>query len=183
MLCLQEGHESMQRMNAKECLLGDEYPVMPRTPKDLVVAPAKPHAPCKRHPVLPCPAKNVPKAASPTAEEPLPLEAASQMPGAQKEPEHEEPFLSRDQQQALVQQLKPVKGPGGRGRGRGQGRGRGRGQGRGKPVAVDNEDDNDGEVGLDNDGDDEREEAGQPKRGKPKGKTAPAAKTKTTGKG
>ena len=137
MLCLQEGRESMQRMNAKECLLGDEYPVMPRTPKDLVVA--RPNLMSRAKSILCCHA--------------LPRTYLNLPPQPRRNLcPLKQPARCLDPRRSQSMSKKAVKGPGGRGRGRG----RGRGQGRGKPVAVDNEDDNDGEVGLDNDGDDER---------------------------
>ena len=37
-ICLQDGQELMQRMNAKESLLDEDQPVLPCPPKDLVLA-------------------------------------------------------------------------------------------------------------------------------------------------
>ena len=90
---------------------------------------------------------------------------------AEQEPGNHDPcFLSRDEQQALVKQLKPAKGPR---------TARGRGSSH-KHVAMDNDADEQNDD-HDNADDDEREEA-KPMRGRPRGKTAAAAKAKTRGK-
>ena len=139
----------MQRKNAKECLLGEEAEPIPSQEESGIPEMAGEHQP---HSMLLVPAEAHAGAAGEKAVDEMPAEAP--------------PFLTREEQQAMVKAAP-----------KGRGRGRGRGRSRGKQVENDDMENHESDMGEE----DEKRGKGKAK-GVQKAKCRAQAKAKAAGK-